>query len=180
MIFGHFIDFGHFPIEIPIEAEKFYGQQKEGTYIKNKNCFENRRPNGTIWNHVEIKIPNFVKIRIIFVEGRSIRCFSGMLFLCGHCLFQWLIPAVANPITTTPSVAKTSVYKNVWKVQSSFIGCRVFSWAPLTKSSVVDWPLRVLFAYRMFLIDVTPDPHPKTPKSSGKFFTEQWSRFSWS
>ena len=64
VIFGHFIDFGHFPIEIPIEAEKFYGQQKEGSYIKNKNCFENRRPNGTIWNHVEIKIPNFVKIRI--------------------------------------------------------------------------------------------------------------------
>ena len=47
VIFGHFIDFGHFPIEIPIEAEKFYGQQKEGSYIKNKNCFENRRPNGT-------------------------------------------------------------------------------------------------------------------------------------
>ena len=23
MIFGHFIDFGHFPIEIPIEAENF-------------------------------------------------------------------------------------------------------------------------------------------------------------
>ena len=46
-IFGHFIDFGHFPIEIPIEAEKFYGQQKEGSYIKNKTCFENRRPNGT-------------------------------------------------------------------------------------------------------------------------------------
>ena len=28
-IFGHFIDFGHFPIEIPIEAEKFYGKWKE-------------------------------------------------------------------------------------------------------------------------------------------------------
>ena len=54
VIFGHFIDFGHFPIEIPIEAEKFYGQQKEGSYIKNKNCFENRRPNGTTWNHVEV------------------------------------------------------------------------------------------------------------------------------
>ena len=26
---------------------KFYGQQKEGSYIKNKSCFENRRPNGT-------------------------------------------------------------------------------------------------------------------------------------
>ena len=55
VIFGDFIDFGHFPIEIPIEAEKFYGQQKEGSYIKNKNCFENQRPNGTTWNHVEVK-----------------------------------------------------------------------------------------------------------------------------
>ena len=36
-IFGHFIDFGHFPIEIPIEAEKFYGQQKEGSYLKNNH-----------------------------------------------------------------------------------------------------------------------------------------------
>ena len=26
VIFGHFIDFGHFPIEIPIEAEKFLGR----------------------------------------------------------------------------------------------------------------------------------------------------------
>ena len=41
VIFGHFIAFGHFPIEIPIEAKKIYGQQKEGSYIKNKNCFEN-------------------------------------------------------------------------------------------------------------------------------------------
>ena len=47
VIFGHFTYFGHFPIEIPIEAEKFYGQQKEGSCIKNKNCFENRRPSGT-------------------------------------------------------------------------------------------------------------------------------------
>ena len=48
MIFGHFIDFGHFPIEIPIEAEKFYGQQKEGSYIKNKTCF------GGIPNYLEV------------------------------------------------------------------------------------------------------------------------------
>ena len=27
--FGHFIDFGHFPIEIPIEAEKNYHHGKE-------------------------------------------------------------------------------------------------------------------------------------------------------
>ena len=26
VIFGHFIDFGHFPIEIPIEAENFFGE----------------------------------------------------------------------------------------------------------------------------------------------------------
>ena len=47
MIIGPYIDFGHFPIEITIEVEKNYGQQKEGSYIKNKNSFENQRPNGT-------------------------------------------------------------------------------------------------------------------------------------
>ena len=26
VVFGHFIDFGHFPIEIPIEAEIFLGR----------------------------------------------------------------------------------------------------------------------------------------------------------
>ena len=77
MIFGHFIDFGHFPIEIPIEAEKFYGQQKEGSYIKNKNCFENQRPNGTNLNHVEIKIPNFVKIRITLTIYAA-KCYAGV------------------------------------------------------------------------------------------------------
>ena len=35
--FGHFIDFGHFSIEIPIEAEN--GKWKEVSYSKNKNCF---------------------------------------------------------------------------------------------------------------------------------------------
>jgi len=48
VIVGHFVDFGRFPIEIPNESENFCGQQKEGSYIKNKNCFENHRPNGTI------------------------------------------------------------------------------------------------------------------------------------
>ena len=55
MIIGPFIDFGHFPIEITIEVEKNYGQQKEGSYIKNKNSFENQRPNGTTWNHVKVE-----------------------------------------------------------------------------------------------------------------------------
>ena len=40
MIFGHFIDFGHFLIEIRIEAGKFYGQQKEGSFIENKNVLK--------------------------------------------------------------------------------------------------------------------------------------------
>ena len=54
-IFGHFIDFGHFPIEIPIEAEKKYGQQKEGLYIKNKNSFEISEQNGTTCRYVQVK-----------------------------------------------------------------------------------------------------------------------------
>ena len=40
VIFGHFIDFGHFPIEIPIEAEKKYPNGKERSYSKNKNSSE--------------------------------------------------------------------------------------------------------------------------------------------
>ena len=39
-IFGHFIDFGHFPIEIPIEAEKFYCKWKEVSYSKIKTVLE--------------------------------------------------------------------------------------------------------------------------------------------
>ena len=31
VIFGHFIDFGHFPIEIPIEVEKNYLHGKESS-----------------------------------------------------------------------------------------------------------------------------------------------------
>ena len=54
-IFGHFIDFGHFPIEIPIEAEKFYGKWKEGSYIKNKNSFEISEQNGTTCRYVQVK-----------------------------------------------------------------------------------------------------------------------------
>ena len=53
MIFGHFIDFGHFPIEIPIEAEKFYGKWKEVSYIKNKNCFGISEQNGATCMYVQ-------------------------------------------------------------------------------------------------------------------------------
>ena len=40
VIFGHFIDFGHFPIEIPIEAEIFLGRAFQLGWNENKNCFE--------------------------------------------------------------------------------------------------------------------------------------------
>ena len=39
-IFGHFIDFGHFPIEILIEAEKFYVKWKEGRTSKTKTVLK--------------------------------------------------------------------------------------------------------------------------------------------
>ena len=40
MIFGHFIYFGHFPIEISIEAKQFLGRAFQFSYNENKNCFE--------------------------------------------------------------------------------------------------------------------------------------------
>ena len=52
-MFGHFIDFGHFPIEIAIEAEKFYGKWKEVSYSKNKNCFGISEQNGTTCRYVQ-------------------------------------------------------------------------------------------------------------------------------
>ena len=48
-----FIDFGHFPIEIPIETEKFYGKWKEVSYSKNKNCFGISEQNGTTCRYVQ-------------------------------------------------------------------------------------------------------------------------------
>ena len=49
VIFGHFLGFGHFPIE----AEKFYGKWKEGSYIKNKNSFETSEPSGKTWEYAK-------------------------------------------------------------------------------------------------------------------------------
>ena len=46
MIFGHFIYFGHFPIGIPIDAEKKYPRGKERSQSKNKNSFETSEPSG--------------------------------------------------------------------------------------------------------------------------------------
>ena len=40
MIFGHFIYFGHFPIEIPIEAEKFSANGRKGHTSKTKTVLK--------------------------------------------------------------------------------------------------------------------------------------------
>ena len=64
MIFCCFIDFGHFLIEIPIEVQKNYGQRKEWSYSENKKCSEICEQNGTTWNHVEVEVSTFIKIRI--------------------------------------------------------------------------------------------------------------------
>ena len=40
MIFGHVIDFGHFPIDFPIEAEIFLGRAFKLSKKENKNCVE--------------------------------------------------------------------------------------------------------------------------------------------
>ena len=64
MIFGHFIYFGHFPIEIPIEAEKYYHHGKELSYRENKMCSETSEAVGTIWEHAQKEFQKFLKIRI--------------------------------------------------------------------------------------------------------------------
>ena len=53
VIFGHFIYFGHFPIEIPIEAEKKYPHGKERSQSKNKNSFETSEPSGKTWEYAK-------------------------------------------------------------------------------------------------------------------------------
>ena len=67
MIFGHFIYFGHFPIEIPIEAEKYYHHGKELSYRENKMCSETSEAVGTIWEHAQKEFQKFLKIRITLV-----------------------------------------------------------------------------------------------------------------
>ena len=58
-IFGHFIAFGHFPIEIPIEAEKYYHHGKELSYRGNKICSETSEAMRTTWEHAQSDIKNF-------------------------------------------------------------------------------------------------------------------------
>ena len=72
VIFGNFIDFGHFSIEIPIEVQKNYGQRKEWSYSKNKKCSEICEQNGTTWNHVEVEISTFIKIRITLLNKEDL------------------------------------------------------------------------------------------------------------
>ena len=65
MIFGHFIYFGHFPIEIPIEAEKIYHHGKELSYRENKICSETSEAMRTTWEHAQSDIKNYSGIDII-------------------------------------------------------------------------------------------------------------------
>ena len=69
MIFGHFIYFGHFPIEIPIEAEKIYHHGKELSYRENKMCSETSEVVGTIWEHAQKEFQKFLKISITLPRG---------------------------------------------------------------------------------------------------------------
>ena len=60
MIFGHFIHFGHFTIEIPIEAEKSTDMGRRGQE-QNKNSFETSEPSGKTWEHAKLDILKKVK-----------------------------------------------------------------------------------------------------------------------
>ena len=58
-ILGHFSYFGHFPIEIPIEAEKIYQHGKELSYRENKICSETSEAMRTTWEHAQSDLKNF-------------------------------------------------------------------------------------------------------------------------
>ena len=59
VMFGHFFYFGHFPIEIPIEAEKIYQHGKELSYRENKICSETSEAMRTTWEHAQSDLKNF-------------------------------------------------------------------------------------------------------------------------
>ena len=65
--FGHFIDFGHFPIEIPIEAEKLYGKWKEVSYSKIKTVLESVNKMEQLVGLSKAKFGSSLKIRITLV-----------------------------------------------------------------------------------------------------------------
>ena len=64
MIFGHFFYFGHFPFDIPIEAEEIYHHGEELNYRENQMCPETSDAVGTIWEHAQKEFQEFLKIRI--------------------------------------------------------------------------------------------------------------------
>ena len=57
MIFGHFIDFGHFPIEAKKEVPTWEGE----VVSKNKNISETSESSGKTWEHAKFNILNFLK-----------------------------------------------------------------------------------------------------------------------
>ena len=57
MIFGHFIDFGHFPIEAKKEVPTWEGE----VVSKNKNISETSEQSGKTWEHAKFNILNFLK-----------------------------------------------------------------------------------------------------------------------
>ena len=63
-MYGHFIDVGNFPIEIPIEVEKSTHMGRKGLRAKNKNSSEICGQIVTFWEHAYFQILNFIKIRI--------------------------------------------------------------------------------------------------------------------
>ena len=68
-MFDHLtIDLGHFPIEIPIKAEKYYHHGKELSYRENKMCSETSEAVGTIWEHAQKEFQKFLKIRITLLS----------------------------------------------------------------------------------------------------------------
>ena len=53
VIFCYFFYFGHFPVEIPIEAEKIDQHGKELSYRENKICSETSKAMRTTWEHAQ-------------------------------------------------------------------------------------------------------------------------------
>ena len=61
MIFVHFIDFSHFPIEIPIDAEKSTHMGRKGRSEKTKTVLKPVNQVAKTWEHAKSNILNFVK-----------------------------------------------------------------------------------------------------------------------
>ena len=96
MIFGHFIDFGHFPIEIPIEVEKMLGRAFQTCNLKNKNCSELLLTKGMgldrapfnfltlIFSPLWVDPPSVQLYEMYSCIGYMLPTIRGVIF--GHCL----------------------------------------------------------------------------------------------